>query len=67
VGVDPIIGQTQPGDGRANEANRTQKYPIAWGSETTQTISNFNLWVHCKGGEYFFAPSISSLKNIIPS
>lgn len=67
VGVDPIIGQTQPGDGRANEANRTQEYPIAWGSETTKTISNFNLWVHFKGGEYFFAPSISSLKNIIPS
>ncbi|MFM6222378.1 MAG: Dyp-type peroxidase, partial [Dolichospermum sp.] len=64
VGVDPIIGQTQPGDGRANEANRTQEYPIAWGSETTKTISNFNLWVHFKGGEYFFAPSISSLKNM---
>ncbi|MFM6779710.1 MAG: hypothetical protein ACKPKU_01030, partial [Dolichospermum sp.] len=48
VGVDPIIGQTQPGDGRANEANRTQEYPIAWGSETTKTISNFNLWVHFK-------------------
>lgn len=64
VGVDPIIGQTQPGDGRADEANRTQEYPIAWGSETTKTISNFNLWVHFKGGEYFFAPSISSLKKI---
>jgi Dyp-type peroxidase family len=66
VGVDPIIGQTQPGDGQADKAtgNRTQEYPIAWGSEKKQIIKDFNLWVHFKGGEYFFAPSISSLKKL---
>jgi hypothetical protein len=64
VGVDPVIGQTQPGDGQADKANRTQQYPIAWGSENKKTINKFSLWVHFKGGEYFFAPSISSLVNI---
>ncbi|MBS9389642.1 MAG: Dyp-type peroxidase [Dolichospermum sp. WA123] len=64
VGVDPIIGQTQPGDGQADQANRTQKYPKQWGEKETETINKFNLWVHLQGGEYFFAPSISSLQNI---
>lgn len=61
VGVDPIIGQTGPG------ADRNQKWPVAWGkpekSDQSNTF-NFGLWVHMKGGEYFFAPSISSLTSI---
>lgn len=64
VGVDPIIGQTQPGDGKANQANRTQKYPQQWGKKGTTDINLFDLWVHLQGGEYFFAPSISCLQNI---
>jgi Dyp-type peroxidase family len=58
VGVDPIIGQTAP------DAVRNQKWPTAWGEPETIEGFDFKLWVHMKGGEYFFAPSISSLTNI---
>ncbi|MBD2386122.1 Dyp-type peroxidase [Cylindrospermum sp. FACHB-282] len=57
VGTDPIIGQAAPDA-------RNQKWPIKWGEPETKPGFNFQLWVHLKGGEYFFAPSISSLKNI---
>ncbi|BAZ29012.1 putative peroxidase [Cylindrospermum sp. NIES-4074] len=57
VGTDPIIGQAAPDA-------RNQKWPITWGEPATKPGFNFQLWVHLKGGEYFFAPSISSLKNI---
>jgi Dyp-type peroxidase family len=58
VGPDPIIGQTPAG------ATRNQQWPEQWGKPETKTGFDFKLWVHLKGGEYFFAPSISSLKNI---
>ena len=53
VGPDPVAGQ----------ASGTQKWPTKWGG--TETIDfNFGSYVKFKGGEYFFAPSISFLKNI---
>lgn len=57
VGTDPIIGQAAPDA-------RNQNWPIKWGEPETKPGFNFQLWVHLKGGEYFFSPSISSLKNI---
>ncbi|MEQ9483474.1 MAG: Dyp-type peroxidase [Coleofasciculus sp. F4-SAH-05] len=55
TGPDPIIGQ-QAG---------IQKWPTGWGESTT-TECKFKLWVHMKGGEYFFAPSMSFLKTLSP-
>ncbi|MEA5470602.1 Dyp-type peroxidase [Spirulina sp. 06S082] len=53
VGPDPLIGQPEG----------TQKWPQKWGEEETQDYS-FKLWVSMKGGEYFFAPSISFLTHL---
>ena len=61
VGPDPLIGQTVPG------AERKQKWPLEWGQPETTDEFNFELWVHLKGGEYFFAPSISFLKELTPN
>ncbi|MFW9257629.1 Dyp-type peroxidase [Nostoc sp. CALU 546] len=56
VGSDPLIGQPEG----------TQKWPKKWGESETKEY-NFKLWVNMKGGEYFFTPSISFLKNIVTS
>ncbi|MGL5197310.1 MAG: Dyp-type peroxidase, partial [Chroococcales cyanobacterium] len=53
VGPDPLTGQ--PGG--------TQKWPKKWGESETEDY-DFQLRVTLKGGEYFFAPSMSFLKNI---
>lgn len=50
VGPDPLIGQPQG----------SQKWPEKWGEEGTKDYP-FKLWVSMKGGEYFFAPSLSFL------
>ncbi|MCY7366692.1 MAG: peroxidase [Chamaesiphon sp.] len=55
AGIDPVIGQGQ---------NPTsQQQPVKWGEEAKKTI-DFQGFVSMKGGEYFFAPSISFLKNL---
>ena len=59
-GFDPIIGQASgdPGArvmGGTNPQNATQNLPLP--AE----------WVVSKGGEYFFAPSISALKSTFAS
>lgn len=61
VGPDPVIAQTVPG------AERKQKWPLKWGEPETTDQFDFQLWVHMKGGEYFFAPSISFLKELTPN
>jgi Dyp-type peroxidase family len=53
VGPDPLIGQPEG----------TQKWPEIWGQPETVDYE-FKLWVNMKGGEYFFTPSISFLKDI---
>ena len=53
VGPDPVIGSPEG----------TQKWPKEWGQEATESIP-FKLWVKMKGGEYFYAPSISCLKSM---
>ncbi len=50
VGPDPLIGQPEG----------KQQWPKKWGEDEIQEYS-FKLWVFMKGGEYFFAPSISFL------
>ncbi|MBD2578385.1 Dyp-type peroxidase [Oscillatoria sp. FACHB-1406] len=53
VGPDPLIGQPQG----------TQKWPKKSGENDVEE-HNFSLWVTMKGGEYFFAPSLSFLLNL---
>ncbi|ACK67123.1 peroxidase [Rippkaea orientalis PCC 8801] len=55
VGLDPLIGQGQ--------SAIDPEWPTKWGESETQEY-HFKLWVTMKGGEYFFAPSISSLTNL---
>ncbi len=56
-GVDPIIGQTR--DRRPDYEN----CPIAHGNMKRHK-GDFQQFVTMRGGEYFFAPSISGLKNL---
>lgn len=53
VGPDPVIA---PESG-------TQKWPTKWGGTETKEF-DFGGYVKFKGGEYFFAPSISFLKSL---
>ena len=58
VGLDPVIGQSA-------EAKGNQQWPQTWGDPHTKEVAyDFTLWVKMKGGEYFFAPSISYLRTI---
>lgn len=53
VGPDPLIGQP----------SGTQQWPKKWGEPETEPY-DFKLWINMKGGEYFFAPSISFLQTL---
>lgn len=57
TGVDPVIGQGTSGG---------QRCPVAWGGgdTTARKAFDFRGFVTLKGGEYFFAPSISGLKSL---
>jgi Dyp-type peroxidase family len=57
IGIDPVIGQLPPGGSEPG-----QLYPDKWGVSHGQRF-DFHGFVHMKGGEYFFAPSISFLKD----
>ncbi|WP_333336931.1 MULTISPECIES: hypothetical protein [unclassified Microcoleus] len=61
VGPDPLIDQVS---GKASgQPIGTQKWPEKWGEAETAQY-DFSLRVTMKGGEYFFAPSISFINNI---
>ena len=55
TGIDPVIGQGTAGG---------QRCPVQWGggAATVRKAFDFRGFVTMKGGEYFFAPSISGLK-----
>ncbi|MEM7759167.1 MAG: Dyp-type peroxidase [Cyanobacteria bacterium P01_A01_bin.40] len=53
VGPDPVIGQPEG----------VQQWQKKWGEPETEEYM-FKLWAFMKGGEYFFAPSISFLTNL---
>lgn len=57
TGIDPLIGQGSAGG---------QRCPVEWGggAATPRKAFDFRGFVTMKGGEYFFAPSISGLKSL---
>jgi Dyp-type peroxidase family len=58
TGIDPIIGQPAGPSG--------QKWPVVYGKTLSdgQAADDFSGFVTMRGGEYFFAPSISYLKSL---
>jgi Dyp-type peroxidase family len=56
TGSDPVIGPVIP-------PTETYDWPVPWG-ESTRLKGEFSHWVTLKGGEYFFAPSMSFLLSL---
>lgn len=56
VGVDPVIGQPPAGG--------AQRYPLQYGTGPLSQPFDFSGFVKMKGGEYFFAPCLSFLKDL---
>ncbi|MBR8840149.1 MAG: Dyp-type peroxidase [Stigonema ocellatum SAG 48.90 = DSM 106950] len=59
-GHDPVIGQ----NGKLGD-NRSRQFEIALNDSPSETFSITREWVIPTGGGYFFAPSISALKNVL--
>jgi len=56
-GLDPLIGTVASGD-----VNMREMFGLSIGNPTEEFI--FNQWIVPKGGEYFFVPSISTLRDV---
>ena len=54
TGIDPVIGQGPVTD---------QDWPTTWGGDATKNFS-FGGFVTMMGGEYFFAPALSTLRSL---
>ena len=57
VGSDPVIGQ-------GAKADAAQRYPKVWGRAPLSEPQSFGGFVTMRGGEYFFAPSLSFFKSL---
>lgn len=58
VGIDPVIGQGAHSD-------VPKSWPVTWGGALRRDNGfDFGRYVTMKGGEYFFAPSISSMMRL---
>lgn len=64
TGTDVVIGVEKKNE-QGQAVTETYKWPTNWG-ESGQTEADFTHWVTMKGGEYFFAPSMSFLKSFAP-
>ena len=56
-GLDPLIGAVTSGD-----VNQRPMFGLAFGDPTKEFT--FNRWIVPKGGEYFFVPSIPTLRDV---
>lgn len=63
VGTDVVIGVEK----KENDKSVEEKYqwPTEWGSQKTENVG-FKHWVTMRGGEFFFAPSMSFLRALAP-
>ena len=69
VGTDVVIGvekKEKDNNGELVAVTETYQWPTNWG-ESGKTEADFTHWVTMKGGEYFFAPSMSFLKSFAPA
>ena len=69
VGTDVVIGvekKEKDHNGNLVPVTETYQWPNKWG-EQGQTEADFTHWVTMKGGEYFFAPSMSFLRSFAPA
>ena len=57
AGLDPIIGESQA-------MKSTGPFPTKWGDATSNKVADFPQFVNLKGGEYFFAPSITFFEEL---
>jgi len=64
VGTDVVIGVEKRDDG-GEAMEETYNWPTQWGA-AGKTEATFDHWVTMKGGEFFFAPSMSFLKSLAP-
>jgi Dyp-type peroxidase family len=56
-GIDPVIGQ--------GTGSRQYKFPLNWGNASAKSSAlEFKEFVTFRGGEYFFAPSLTFLKSL---
>ena len=62
TGLDPIIGQAHPTSPGA--AQPPKNWPDGWGNQITSVDVDLAGFVRMKGGEYFFSPSLSFLRNL---
>lgn len=62
-GIDPIIGQDAHSSTNHGNTNKsTGAFASEYNNPATLSKCTFDQFVHLKGGEYFFAPSIAFLK-----
>ncbi|MGC1208540.1 MAG: Dyp-type peroxidase [Ornithinimicrobium sp.] len=59
VGADPVAGQCP-----ADQTRGPQDWPTQWGRPHSEKPFDFGDHVRMRGGEYFFAPSVSALNTI---
>jgi Dyp-type peroxidase family len=64
VGTDVVIGVEKTDDG-GGAIGETYNWPTQWGA-AGKTEATFDHWVTMRGGEFFFAPSMSFLKSLAP-
>jgi len=64
VGTDVVIGVEKTDDG-GEAMEETYNWPTQWGA-AGKTEATFDHWVTMRGGEFFFAPSMSFLKSLAP-
>lgn len=60
TGIDPVIGQTD----ESPTETRTHTYRDGHTAGAPSIPHTFDQFVHMKGGEYFFAPSLSFLRSV---
>lgn len=69
TGLDAIIGQqvARNIDPLLGDATAPRNWPSEWGKAAEFTNQSIAQFVTLKGGEYFFSPSLTFLKSLVPA